>query len=75
MAVDGLGGRNIIAKGTSAISGEYVVEQVRVDGAHVRRLYFLDNPFVIQSEVTLKDDGTTIDKSNASFEYHKNSEF
>lgn len=71
MAMDGIGKRNIIAEGESSMSGKYLVEQLEVEGQKVRRLYFLDNPFVIQSEVVLAEDGLTVDKSQASFLYHK----
>ena len=79
MAVDGVGKRNVIAQGETVFSGKYIVEQVEADGQQVRRLYFLDNPFVIQSEVILtslaKDEISTtaisVDKSKAAFEYHK----
>jgi hypothetical protein len=31
------------------LSGPYLVEQVRADDRTVRRLYFMDNPLVVQS--------------------------
>jgi|UniRef100_A0A8J9SEZ8 hypothetical protein len=70
MAVDGIGNRHIVAEGESQISGKYLVEQVDVDGMQVRRLYFANNPFVIQSEAVLRDQGR-VDKSCSAFDYHK----
>lgn len=78
LAMDGIGERNVIAQGETVLSGQYLVEQVRADDRMVRRLYFMDNPLVIQSEVALlsSDDSATdtdavIDKSHAAFDYHK----
>lgn len=79
MALDGIGERNVLASGTTVTSGRYLVEQCLADeGQYVRRLYFLDgNPFVIQSEVTLKKSGSdfVVDKSITAFDYHKNCKF
>jgi hypothetical protein len=80
MALDGIGQRNVIAQGTSAASGPYLVEQVTVDdNAQVRRLYFMNNSFVIQTEVFLSRSSNSstptllaiVDKSRAAFDYHK----
>lgn len=86
LALAGIGDRNVLASGTSAVSGRYLVEQCVVEEQQqVRRLYFLDgNPFVIQSEVALtkekksgansnsEDDSVVmVDKSVTAFEYHK----
>jgi hypothetical protein len=72
MASDGIGSRNVLAKGETTMSGDYLVEQVKVDGQWMRRLYFMDNPFVIQSEVSMKDDDEDeVDKSILAFDYHK----
>jgi spermidine synthase len=73
LAMDGIGQRNVIAEGESALSGRYLVEQVKAGGGlTVRRLYFMDNPFVIQSEVALlSTDLEKVDTSHAAFEYHK----
>jgi hypothetical protein len=80
MALDGIGKRNILIQGESEVSGKYLVEQVTAGGQQVRRLYFMNNPFVIQSEVvlSLQQENTTIaavsvDKSQAAFEYYKSS--
>jgi hypothetical protein len=54
MATDGIGSRNVLVTGTTDLSGDYLVEQARVKSRTLRRLYFMDNPFVIQSEVTLQ---------------------
>jgi ubiquitin-conjugating enzyme E2 J2 len=58
LAVHGLGDRNVLARGTSALSGDYIVEECQSGNAndgdrYVRRLYFMSNPYVIQSEVGL----------------------
>lgn len=77
LALDGIGERNVLASGVSAISGRYLVEQCVADcGRRVRRLYFLDgNPFVIQSEVELQHNGSdVVDKGSTAFEYHKSCE-
>ena len=62
MALNGIGQRNILHQGETACSGPYLIEQVLVEHEQerVRRLYFLSNPFVIQSEVVL----TRTTKSN-----------
>ena len=46
--------RNERCKGSSEISGQYVVEDVSVDGEWFRRLIFLHNSSVLQSEAKLK---------------------
>lgn len=73
MALDGLGKRKLVAEGRSELSGDYIVEEVETDGTLLRRLYFLSNPFLIQSEVIMKEeDGKCIvDSSKVAFEYHK----
>lgn len=50
---DGVGNRKVIHEGLSATSGEYIVEDVEVDNKKFRRLYFLSNQLVIQSEAKL----------------------
>ena len=70
MALDGVGSRNVLAEGETLLSGTYLVEQVKVDDTLVRRLYFMDNPFVIQSEVAMISD-RDVDKTHLSFDYHK----
>ncbi|KAK8786005.1 eEF1A lysine and N-terminal methyltransferase-like [Amblyomma americanum] len=50
-----VGHREVRHRGKSAISGEYVIEDVTMeDGGGVRRLIFLDKPHVIQTEAKLK---------------------
>jgi hypothetical protein len=80
MVTDGIGSRNVLATGITDLSGGYLVEQTMVQNLTVRRLYFMDNPFVIQSEVTMlhrhdddNHEGKTesVDKSRLSFAYHK----
>jgi len=70
MALDGIGKRSVLVEDESKLSGSYIVEQVQVDERQVRRLYFMDNPFLIQTEVSLKQDNT-VDKTYAAFDYHK----
>ncbi|KAG7395967.1 hypothetical protein PHYBOEH_002952 [Phytophthora boehmeriae] len=50
---EGLGARNIVHQGTSALSGAFFVEEVQEDNEKLRRLVFLSNTNVIQSEVKL----------------------
>ncbi|XP_028174754.1 eEF1A lysine and N-terminal methyltransferase homolog isoform X3 [Ostrinia furnacalis] len=49
-----VGRRVKVHEGTSPISGPFVVEDVDVDGETHRRLVFLDNQFLVQSEAKLK---------------------
>lgn len=51
---DDIGERNVIFKGKSDFSGEFVVEDVSIDGEKFRRLIFLSNVNVIQSEAKFK---------------------
>ncbi|XP_011253844.1 methyltransferase-like protein 13 [Camponotus floridanus] len=50
-----VGARTICYEGKSDISGSFVVEEVEKDGYEFRRLVFLNNPYVIQSEARLKE--------------------
>ncbi|KAL6440840.1 hypothetical protein ACFW04_003339 [Cataglyphis niger] len=50
-----VGARTICYEGKSDISGPFVVEEVAKDGHEFRRLVFLNNPYVIQSEARLKE--------------------
>ncbi|KAG7378237.1 hypothetical protein PHYPSEUDO_010391 [Phytophthora pseudosyringae] len=50
---EGLGARNIVHQGTSPLSGAFFVEEVQEDGETLRRLVFLSNTNVIQSEVKM----------------------
>ena len=54
--------RNERCKGSSEISGQYVVEDVSVDGEWFRRLIFLHNSSVLQSEAKLKSGTENFDK-------------
>ncbi|XP_015429310.1 PREDICTED: methyltransferase-like protein 13 [Dufourea novaeangliae] len=69
LAPEGLSGKNDIPflslgsdvgvritcyEGKSELSGAFVVEEVERDGYEFRRLVFLSNPYVIQSEARLK---------------------
>ncbi|KAL4151211.1 hypothetical protein PRNP1_008160 [Phytophthora ramorum] len=55
---EGLGARNIVHQGTSDLSGAFFVEEVQEDGETLRRLVFLSNTNVIQSEVKLHARGS-----------------
>ncbi|CAD0196413.1 unnamed protein product [Chrysodeixis includens] len=55
-----VGRRVKVFEGSSQFSGGYVVEDVDVEGATHRRLEFLDNQFLVQSEAKMK----TIKKKN-----------
>lgn len=70
LAMDGIGKRDILAECETKFSGSCLVEQVEAHGSVVRRLYFVNNPFVIQSEAILSRD-LSVDKSMLAFEYHK----
>lgn len=50
-----VGVRNICYEGKSDMSGPFVIEEVENDGHEFRRLVFLNNPYVIQSEARLKE--------------------
>lgn len=51
---DDVGHRELKASGTSEISGDYVVEDVTGDDNQIfRRLIFLSNPYLVQSEAKL----------------------
>lgn len=69
-----VGLRKIVHKGTSDMSGEFVVEDVTTDdGKTYRRLIFLNNQSVIQSEALLRQvkKKTFIDFSFLSCEHHQ----
>ncbi|CAN7993928.1 unnamed protein product [Ixodes hexagonus] len=52
---DDVGHREVKHRGTSVLSGDYLVEDVFLDNnVVVRRLIFLDKPHVVQSEARLK---------------------
>lgn len=70
MALDGIGSRNVLTEGETFMSGRYLIEEVRAGDRIFRRLYFMDNPFVIQSEIAMKED-LTVDRSFLAFDYHK----
>lgn len=50
-----IGVRKICIEGESRLSGPFVVEEIERDGNEFRRLIFLNNPYVIQSEARLKE--------------------
>ncbi|XP_028046357.1 eEF1A lysine and N-terminal methyltransferase homolog isoform X2 [Monomorium pharaonis] len=50
-----VGVRNVCYEGKSDFSGSFVIEEVERDGHEFRRLVFLNNPYVIQSEARLKE--------------------
>lgn len=47
--------RTTCYEGKSDISGPFIVEEVKKDDGQFRRLVFLNNPYVIQSEARLKE--------------------
>lgn len=50
-----VGNREIVHRGKSQLSGDYIVEEVKGENNRLcRRLVFLSNQFVIQSEALLK---------------------
>lgn len=68
-----VGSRNVIYKGTSNISGDFVVEDVTTDGDQVfRRLVFMSNQNAIQSEALLKrvKKGIVTDHNHLSCQHH-----
>ncbi|CAK9821314.1 eEF1A lysine and N-terminal methyltransferase homolog [Anthophora retusa] len=48
-----VGVRRTCYEGKSDLSGPFVVEEIERDGTEFRRLIFLDNPYVVQSEARL----------------------
>lgn len=50
---DDVGKREIKCSAKSEISGEYVVEDISNNDAMFRRLIFLSNPYLVQSEAKL----------------------
>ncbi|XP_070492061.1 eEF1A lysine and N-terminal methyltransferase homolog [Chironomus tepperi] len=64
-----VGSREITYKGTSSFSGDFVVEDVQSDNKLYRRLIFLNNQSVIQSEALLKGK-KKIDFSYLSCQHH-----
>ena len=76
--------RNVIVEGRSEGTGDYVIEEVKKDSSNdgedgmdvIRRLYFLSNDLLIQTEVKMinndnNKDLVQIDKYYLGFEYHK----
>lgn len=49
-----VGRRVKVHEGSSKVSGDFVVEDVDVEGSTYRRLVFLENQFLVQSEAKLK---------------------
>ena len=72
---DSLGHRVEMHKGKSEYSGEYIVEEVvtdESDGTLVRRLIFLDNSNLVQSEVRLIENKRKKSKNNTHSKKGKN---
>uniref|UniRef100_A0A8D9EM28 Methyltransferase-like protein 13 n=2 Tax=Cacopsylla melanoneura TaxID=428564 RepID=A0A8D9EM28_9HEMI len=72
-----IGKRHVVVKGESEWSGGYVVEEVEGEDGILRRLIFMKTPYVIQSEIRLKEvtnnDGQIEkinDRTYLSCEYH-----
>lgn len=59
LSLGSVGTRTTCYEGKSDISGPFIVEEVEKDGHEFRRIVFLNNPYVIQSEARLKE-GTMI---------------
>lgn len=54
-----LGWREVVGRGISGLTGEYSVEDVRgEDGYLYRRLIFMNNPQLVQSESRLRSTAT-----------------
>lgn len=51
---DDISNRVIKFKGSSEFSGEFVVEDVEIEGETFRRLVFMNNQTLIQSETKLR---------------------
>ncbi|KAI9914512.1 hypothetical protein PsorP6_007626 [Peronosclerospora sorghi] len=72
---EGLGSRNIVHQGMSPLSGAFFVEEVEEDGELFRRLVFLSNTNIIQSEVKLqKNRGRATFSHSINSAVHSNSE-
>lgn len=67
-----VGSRTIVHKGTSELSGDFVVEDVMTVGKTYRRLVFLNNQSVIQSEALLRmvKKKTVVDYNYLSCQHH-----
>lgn len=68
-----VGSRKIVHKGTSEMSGDFLIEDVTVDDCKTyRRLIFLNNQSVIQSEALMKKvkNKTFVDFSYLSCQHH-----
>lgn len=63
---DGVGHREIVYSGTSEFSGDLLVEDVDIESDTFRRLIFMNNQAVVQSEVKLKRKGKIIVPSYSS---------
>ncbi len=50
---DDLGARYLLEKGVSLASGEYIVEDVEIEGSFYRRFIFLSSPDIVQSEALI----------------------
>ncbi len=56
-----LGWREVIGRGVSALTGEYSVEDVRGEDGHLyRRLIFMNNSQLVQSESRLRSAATGV---------------
>lgn len=58
-----VGNRETLISGVSQISGDFRIEEVEADGKILRRLIFLNNQFVVQSEALVKTGKHCICKS------------
>ncbi|XP_071947515.1 eEF1A lysine and N-terminal methyltransferase-like [Antedon mediterranea] len=79
---DDIGKRTIVERGTSQLSGDFIIEDVETQGESMRRLIFMKSQHHVQSESKLKKvsvrskggkrtSKVVIDRSYISFETHK----
>ncbi|KAK9510037.1 hypothetical protein O3M35_004910 [Rhynocoris fuscipes] len=72
-----VGVRKEVYVGNSQFSGQYIVEEIAIDGALVRRLYFLSAKNIIQSEAKIRkvktrrgNERVLVDTSSLSCSHH-----
>lgn len=70
-AGDDLGDRTTVSERTSDMSGKMTVEDVKIGKDTFRRLIFLSNPRLIQSEVRLLPSTSNVDYRFLACEYHQ----
>lgn len=72
LGTNDIGSRNIIFKATSGLSGDFIVEDVTLNDQIFRRLIFMNNQNIIQSEARLKKKHkkVVIDHNDLSCQHH-----